>query len=67
MGESAVQHLHPVVLHVVVVGRHEENVDDDAERNEELREGVEHDDRHYLNRTVQSSVKCVREHRNTNI
>jgi len=40
--------LHSVKLHAVVVQSHEDDVDHDAEGDEELREGVEHNDGEYL-------------------
>ena len=41
-------YLHPVVLDEVMVERHEDDVDDDAERDGELCEGVEDDEREEL-------------------
>ena len=38
------KYLHSIILHIIVVGTHEQDIDHDAQGDEELGEGVKHDD-----------------------
>ena len=38
------KYLHSIILHIIVVSTHEQDIDHDAQGDEELGEGVKHDD-----------------------
>ena len=53
----SIVYLHSIILHVVVVCTHKQNVDHDTEGDEELREGVKHNDGQHLWKVVKEKIR----------